>query len=267
MEKLKTVISTSFSKFQIVGTRVCENCGADVNIIKTVRKDQEVTVSECLNCENLAIKKDHEEFIKKMDAKENEIIYERFSIVPDDLLSASFDNYKPEHPTQADALKKAIYYSEKFGELDFSSLLFKGSYGVGKSHLAKSISDHVKANGKTVIFIDIPQLLRKIKNTFSSSESSDVIYRAIEKADLVIFDDLGAEYVKKDKDNAETWVGEVLFELFSSRTGKPKIITTNCGSAELKSKYGNNGGRIVSRMMKETKIIHVEGKDMRTPEF
>ncbi|POD46261.1 hypothetical protein BKM15_25800 [Pseudomonas syringae pv. syringae] len=223
------------------------------------------TISDCLNCENKQLEKEMNDFVREMDAKEHEITYERYSIIPEDLENASFENYIPEHPTQKEAFKKAQYYADFFGELDFTSLLFKGTYGIGKSHLAKAISDVVKAKGLSVIYIDLPGLLRKIRKTFNGKESADSIYEAIEKADLVVFDDLGAEYVKQD--NGESWVGEVLFEMFSSRTGKPKIITTNCGSAELKAMYGKNGPRIVSRMMKGTKAIQIDGKDMRTEEF
>ena len=266
LENLKKVISTTFfDKFQIIGQRTCDDCGSSVSIIKTTMGGKESTVSDCLNCETLAIKKEHEDFVKEMDAKEHEMIYERYSVVPEDLENASFDNYIPEHPTQKEAFRKTKHYAEHFGNLDFTSLLLKGTYGIGKSHLAKAVSDTVKDKGLTVIYIDLPGLLRKIKKTFNSKESTDEIYAAVEKADLVVFDDLGAEYVKQDQ--GESWVGEVLFEMFSGRTGKPKIITTNCGSAELKAMYGKNGPRIVSRMMKGTKALQVDGKDKRIEEF
>ncbi len=254
------------NKFTIKGQRTCEGCGQSVNILEVQKDGETVEVSECLNCENRKLEQEMTEFVKQRDESMNEIIYERYSIVPDDLKDASFDNYEPEHPSQAEALKKAVYYADKFGSLDFTSLLIKGPYGVGKSHLAKSISDRVKEQGKTVIYIDVPKLLKKIRNTFGTKESAETIYQAIENADLVVFDDLGAEYVKSDK-NEESWVGEQLFDMFTSRTGKPKVITTNCGSAELQTKYGVNGGRIVSRMMKGTKAILVEGKDRRIEEF
>lgn len=267
LDNLKKILTTTFSKkFEITGQRTCEECGATVNIIKTVRDGKEQIVSDCINCENLAIQKEHEDYITETKAKENEIVFERYSIIPDDLLSASFENYIPNHPTQEDALKKAVYYAEKFGGLDFTSLLFKGSYGVGKSHLSKSIADTVKAQGKTVIFVDVPGLLKQIKNTFGTDQTAAGLYQAIERADLVIFDDLGAENVKLDG-KGDSWASSELFEILTSRTGKHNVITTNCSSNELKAKYGNNGGRIVSRLMKGTKAVLVDGKDRRIEEF
>ncbi|WP_034757732.1 ATP-binding protein [Rossellomorea vietnamensis] len=251
------------SRMQIVGERICEQCDASVPIIKTPKGK----VSECLNCENLAMQEKYERQMDEVEKRKHEIIFNKFSIIPEDLMNASFNNYVPKHPTQADALKKAVWYSNNFGETEFSSLLFKGSFGVGKSHLSKAISDGVKGKGKTVIYIDIPSLIKKIRNTFGTNQTDEEIYAAIEKADLVIFDDLGAERVKKDE-SGDSWVAEVLFQMFTSRTNKHNVITTNCTSEQLRQRYGPlMGGRIVSRMMKGTKVIPVEGEDMRLKEF
>lgn len=269
MESLKKIISTNSSnrfRFEIIGQRTCDDCGATVNIIQSYRNGKKEVVSDCINCETLSIKQEHEQFVEKMKRNKHEYIYNRFSIVPDDLKNASFDTYIPNNELQEEILKKARYYADHFDNLNFNSLLMKGSYGLGKSHLAKAISDALKEQGKTVIYLDIPQLLREIKNTFNSTDTADAIYEAIKDADLVIFDDLGSEYVKKDKDG-ESWVSEVLFELFSSRIGKAKIITTNCSASELKAKYGQNGGRIVSRMLKGARLIEFQGEDMRTIDF
>ncbi|UAT29456.1 ATP-binding protein [Bacillus badius] len=263
---LKKISIPTSSKLHIVGHRVCEGCQSKVPIIENEKDGEIVTVSDCLTCDTKELEIEYGAVADRMEDREHEIFYEKHSVIPEDLEDASFDNYKPEHPTQKDAYKKATWYAENFMELEFTSLLLKGPYGVGKSHLAKAISDAVKAKGHTVIYIDVPQLLRKIRNTFGSDETDEAIYKAIEKADLVVFDDLGAERVKLD-DSGDSWAGEVLFEMFSARTNKEKIITTNCGADELRRKYGNMGGRIVSRMMKGTKVVPVEGRDMRIPEF
>jgi DNA replication protein DnaC len=265
MESFKKISTQVFSelKMEQLGERVCEDCGESVPIIQTPRGK----FSDCINCENLALQKKYENQMDDVKARKHEIAYNKFSIVPDDLLNASFENYIPKHQSQGEALKKAVWYAEKFGDTDFKSLLFKGSFGVGKSHLSKAISDVVKSKGKTVIYIDIPSLIKKIRNTFGTNETDEEIYAAIEKADLVIFDDLGAERVKQDA-SGDSWVAEVLFQMFTSRTNKHNIITTNCNSEQLRSRYGPiMGGRIVSRMMKGTKPVLIEGEDMRLQEF
>lgn len=267
VRKLNAALMKGFSNMpKTIGKRICTNCKKEVLILETVKDGKTVQVSECLNCETLAIQKEHEEFVAEMKAKENEIIFERYSIVPDDLQEASFNSYIPNTQSQKEALKKAVYFANKIGQLEFNSLLFKGSYGVGKSHLSKSIADVVRAQGKKVIFVDVPSLLKQIKNTFGTKENATELYKAIEKADLVIFDDLGAENIKLDS-KGDSWGSSELFEILTSRTGKHNVITTNCSATELEEKYGKNGGRIVSRLMKGTKPILIEGEDMRLQHF
>lgn len=267
MQSLKAALTTtSFKIPKVVGERVCSKCMQKVLILEAFRDGKMVQVSECLNCENLGIQEEHERYVAEMKKRANEITYERYSIIPDSLLSASFDNYRPGNQSQEEALKKAMYYADKFGELDFNSLLFKGTYGIGKSHLSKSIADTVKDKGKTVIFVDVPGLLKHVKNTFGTKENAYSLYKSIETADLVVFDDLGAENVKTDS-KGDSWASSELFEIITSRAGKCNVITTNCSSNELREKYGTNGGRIVSRLMQGTKAVIMEGKDMRLAEF
>lgn len=259
-KSLHTILS---SKIEVIGERTCEHCQATVQIIQTSKGE----VSECINCENLKLSKEHTDYVERNKPKDHELLHIRYSNVPYDLEGATFKTYIPKHPTQKEALKKAVWYANNFDTLtDWNSLLFKGTYGIGKSHLSKAIMDRLMENGKSCIFIDVPSLMDKIKNTFKTGESTEELYNAVSKADMVIFDDLGAEYIKQS-DNGESFVGEVLFKMFSNRNGKPKIITTNCGSKELIAMYGKNGSRIISRMNKGTKVVVVEGEDMRLQEF
>jgi DNA replication protein DnaC len=265
MESLKKVISTTFSKIQVIGNRNCEHCGYVVPIIKDHNDE---TISDCLNCENKALEKEMIEFKDRLDQqKDTDILnqFERYSLIPDDLQSATFENYQPDHPTKEDALKKCKWFATNFENLTgFHSLLLKGSYGLGKSHLSHSIATYLKGKGKKVIFIDTPSLLRMIRQSFTDKSFSESdVYRLCAEADLLILDDIGAEYVKQEN-GKESWVTDVLFQIITSRMDKPKVFTTNLTSEELTRKYGTHGGRIVSRMMKGTKLMNMEGKDYRT---
>lgn len=266
MQAVNTLISSNLVKR---GTRVCDLCGSDVPIWEL----NGVENSRCLTCDNKALESEMRIFKNKMDLGKGQWLFEKQSIIPSDLLKASFENYRPADPTQQDALNTSKWFVKNFGLLkegyDWNSLLFKGSYGVGKSHLSYSIAKGVKDQGFSVIFIDTPSLLQMIRDTFSKSKRLDrikedvyetEIFRTIAKVDLFILDDLGAEYIKQD---GESWGTEVIFRIVTSRMDKPNIITTNCSSDELIQKYGNHGGRILSRIMNGTKKVEVNGKDHR----
>ncbi|EZP77590.1 dnaA-like Chromosomal replication initiator protein [Parageobacillus genomosp. 1] len=270
MQAIHTLIS---SRFQIVGKRICESCGSEVSIIKTVFNGEEKEISHCLQCETKKLEQECNDYYKEREKRKAEMIFERFSFISDDLLNANFDNYIPDHPSKEEAKKKAQWYAKNFPsilnkEYDWQSLLFQGGYGLGKSHLAYSIAQYVKKLGYVVIFLDSPSLLRVIRESygkdshFTESEILEMCY----EADLLVLDDIGAEYVKSEN-GLESWATDKLFQVIYARMGKPTIYTTNYKSDELIAKYGQHGGRIVSRMMKGTKVIKFEGKDYRLKGF
>jgi DNA replication protein DnaC len=264
LKSLKATLTT-FSKIQVVGQRTCLNCGSSVPIVKNPKDEK---ISDCLTCENKALEKEMTAYKEAMDHQRDlDIIqqFERYSLIPDDLQTASFENYIPDHNSKEDALKKCQWFAENFDNLTgFHSLLLKGSYGLGKSHLSHSIAKYLKNLGKKIIFIDTPSLLRMIRQSYKDSSFSESdVYRLCAEADLLIMDDIGAEYVKQEN-GKESWASEILFQIITSRMEKPKVFTTNLSSKELSSKYGTHGGRIVSRMMKGTRLIEMEGKDYRT---
>nr|WP_212116693.1 ATP-binding protein [Niallia circulans] len=260
MDKMKKINTLISSKIQFIGERQCEICDSTVPVI--LRNGKEY--SHCLNCENRKLEKEMEDFRNKSEA---EAFFWNNSLVPSDSENAVFDTYEPKNLTQEDAYFKAKWYAENFHKLisdkEFNSLLFQGSYGIGKSHLSHAIAMSVKEKQYKVIFADTPMLMKKIQSTYGSFKDSEItIFESIAKADLFILDDLGAEYVKS-KNGEESWAVDTLFSIIGSRVDKPNIFTTNYDSEGLKNKYGVHGGRIVSRMMKGTKAIKMTGDDYR----
>lgn len=258
MKPISTIIS---SRLKMKGHRTCEACGASVPIIE--RNGKEVSV--CLNCENLSLKSEMEDF---RDQSMAEAFFWNNSLVPSDTEDCRFDNYQPKSDSQHDALRKAKRYADNFKSIveegKWNSLLFQGDYGIGKSHLSHSIAMVLKEKRFKVIFADTPMLMKKIKSTYGNHKESEItIFEKIEEADLLILDDLGAEYVKS-KNGEESWAVDTLFSIIGSRVDKPNIFTTNYESGDLAKKYGTHGGRIISRMMKGTKPIKMTGEDFRT---
>lgn len=249
------------SKLKIIGTRTCETCGASVNIIKTERNGDEVEVSECLNCEKKVAERQAAELYKRREANKASHIFDKYSMITEDLIHASFESYIPDDPTKEEALKKSTWYANNFSD-DIYSLLFQSSYGLGKSHLAYSIAKQIQNKGLKVIFINSPALLNAIRDSYNNANFSESeILNIVHEVDLLVLDDIGAEYIKQEAN--ESWAVDKLFQIVNSRIGKPTIYTTNCSSKELSNKYGAHGGRIVSRMMQGTKIIKMSGSDYR----
>lgn len=245
-----------------IGVRECEGCGNEVPIYLQNGKKH----SRCLACDNLALEKEMIEFQEETAA---DAFFWNNSLVPPDIQKATFGNFnvKGLSDSQMDAFRKLKWYAENFENWgDFDSLLLQGNYGIGKSHLSHSVAQYVKGLRKKVIFANTKMLLRKIRNSYGDkTETESLILKNIEECQLLVLDDLGAEYVKKDKDGEESWATDLILTIIESRQDKPNIITTNYNVESLQAKYGIHGGRIISRMMKGTKVVKFTGEDKRIP--
>ncbi|WP_249928329.1 ATP-binding protein [Niallia circulans] len=74
------------------------------------------------------------------------------------------------------------------------NLLFTGNYGTGKSHLSVSITKKLIEQGYECLFLSLPKLLTKIKQTYNKEGITEAeLLQVIQRVDLLVFDDIGAE--------------------------------------------------------------------------
>ena len=163
-----------------------------------------------------------------------------FSLMDDDLESASFETYHAVTKEQKEDLKNVRSQLKGYlGGQDYNIVLI-GDTGVGKSHLAysalKALSDHTKKMG---LFINVVDLLAKIKEDFSLEAE---YIRRISEAEWLVLDDLGTEKVTE-------WSNGILYSILNRRT--KTIITTNLSPRDIAGTYGK---RVYSRIFKKTGI-------------
>jgi len=125
---------------------------------------------------------------------------------------------------------------------DDRGLLLVGDTGCGKTHIAVGILTEVLRRGFTGMYCNVTDLLKRLRETYreNSDDHEAEILDEADQADLLVFDDLGAE-------KATEWVRDRLYLVINRRyeNMKPVIVTTNCSEAELKERLGP---RIVSRL-------------------
>ena len=111
----------------------------------------------------------------------------------------------------------------KLGTLEFvenkENILLIGNPGTGKTALAVSLGMEACLKGKSILFVNVPNLLLEIKEIMGKDEITRYRKR-FENYDLVIVDESG--YCTFDKS-----AGEVLFNLLSNRNEKGSIIITS----------------------------------------
>jgi len=150
------------------------------------------------------------------------------------LARMTFGNFLPEGVGMPDEkrrnLRLAYQAAREFARQPRGWLIFKGSYGCGKTHLAAAIANECVERGETVLFVVVPDLLDYLRSAFAphSEETFDERFESIRSAPLLILDELGVQA-------ATPWAQEKLYQLLNHRSNArlPTVITTNCELEEL----------------------------------
>ena len=158
------------------------------------------------------------------------------SLYPDKTMDGNKDTIRR-------SMERVFSYCVKYVRdfhLPCNGILMIGATGLGKTHLSLAIGNEVIKKGYSVIYGSVPDLFRKVeKEHFNKEEETDTA-QILQDCDLLILDDLGAEFDSKFNQS-------FLYNLINTRMnkGKPTIINTNSTLSELMERYGE---RIFSRL-------------------
>lgn len=179
-----------------------------------------------------------------------------------DYMSMTFENFSLEKYRQdfkeynekkLDFLKN---YVNNFNEHS-ESILFVGPPGVGKTHLSVSIATKIIEKGYDVFYMPFHKLLGKYENAkFNrTNETIEEILNDALKCDLLILDDLGAEFIS-------SLSSALLYDVVNTRMTerKPTIISSNLLRDEITKKYEE---RMTSRLFGTFNVISILGEDLR----
>ena len=141
------------------------------------------------------------------------------------------------------SLAAAKLYAERFVEeypTDFG-LLFVGSTGVGKTHLAVAIlRELILRKSVECLFYDFRDLLKEIQDSYNPvSQSSELrILQPVLDVEVLLLDELSAA-------NPSDWVKETLAHLINSRYNQKKVtlITTTLPFGESSSRRSRSAAQ------------------------
>lgn len=154
-------------------------------------------------------------------------------------------------------LKIAKAFADNFAR-HHDNLLLIGTTGTGKTHVSTSIAKVVISQGFDVLYDSVQNIVNdfeadKFRSGYNQTESQSAKYL---ECDLLIIDDLGAEFISQFSVSA-------LYNLINTRQNKglSTIISTNLSGPELAGKYD---GRIYSRIVgADYTVLRFEGNDYR----
>lgn len=137
------------------------------------------------------------------------------------------------------------------------NILFVGSSGVGKTHLATSIGIECAKHRYSTYFISFQDLISQLKKALSENRL-DIRLRHFCKYKILIIDEIG--YLPIDIDAAN-----LFFQLISKRYEKHcTIITTNTNFSKWSDIFGNSviANAILDRLLHHSHIISVKGPSL-----
>lgn len=136
------------------------------------------------------------------------------------------------------------------------SLIFKGNTGLGKTHLSLAIAGRVIEKGYGVIYGSAQNLLHKIElEHFGRGEGGEDTLQALIDCDLLVLDDLGAEF-------SSAFSAAAVYNILNSRINlqRPTIISTNLNLDEIEKRYSD---RVGSRILGNYRALLFVGRDVR----
>jgi DNA replication protein DnaC len=166
--------------------------------------------------------------------------------------------FEAAEPSKAiDIAKKYVNNWPKF-KADGTGLVFYGGVGTGKTYVALCIANALMQNPCTVRFWSAAEIVSKLSAKDTRQEE---FFDKVQKAELVIIDDLGAEH---SSDYAQSVICRVIDTRRES--GKPFIVTTNYSPAELAAPKDPLKARTFDRVLGSCLPVEVSGESRRINE-
>ena len=183
------------------------------------------------------------------------------------------EGYEPgSNPSLVSAKMTVCNFIQQY-PLDRTGLMFRGSIGVGKTHLAvATIKELIRAKNVPCVFCEYRELLKRIQDSYNpAAETTELeVLRPVFETEVLVLDELGA--VKPSQ-----WVWDTVSFILNTRynDNRTTIITTNLldeaslgvlgrPSGMREDSLGDRiGERMRSRIHEMCRTVKMDGEDFR----
>ncbi len=184
--------------------------------------------------------------------------------IPKRYQGCDLDSYDPSNESQRKAKADVVRFLEKYPSIDVG-LLFLGTCGVGKTHLAVALLKRmILERGDGGLFYDFRDLLREIQASWNSvSQTSELeVLRPVLEANVLVLDELGAN-------KPTEWVRDTIAHIINCRYNDKKLTVFTSNYLDTPAKPGEEtltdriGVRLRSRLYEMCKEVEIRGEDFR----
>ena len=238
-------------------TKVCEVCGEPLYRYSESWKSYVPKKCKCRRDEFEAEKKREDER-RERDRRENA---RRLCFADKkNLAKFTFDNFDRENGNALEVKERCVGYAENFSEMkkDGIGLFIFGDIGTGKTHLAAATCNRLidSRPGFKALFTSFGEVSDKLISRDAGFEEK------LEKCDLVVFDDFGAEFRTKLSE-------EKIREAVNLRVnaGLPMIVTSNYTKERMMKPENDFEKNVFSRFYGACDSVHIIAKDFRKRKY
>ena len=133
-------------------------------------------------------------------------------------------------------------------------LLLCGPVGAGKTGLTVALLRELAEQGRSVLFVNAPDMLRRVRATYSAHDdaaSESAVVDSLAEVEVLAIDDIG-------KERLTPWAIELLYVVVNRRynDGRRTLVTTNLAVDRLEAHLGS---ATFDRLYEKSQLVHIEG--------
>ncbi|MDX1538847.1 ATP-binding protein [Arsukibacterium sp.] len=179
--------------------------------------------------------------------------------VQDIYLSATLESYQVYRPEQKAAISTCREYLQSFGQHGaVKNMVFCGSTGTGKNHMASAICNALNASGKSAVVATAFEIQMKARaaRRHDSRLTEEKVIASFANVDLLVLDEIE---LGSTQDNDCKIVNAVIDQRVTQ--GKGSIVLTNMKIDELANHMGE---RIADRLLSSFYLVECYWPSYRT---
>lgn len=201
-------------------------------------------------------------YLKKEEYRENVQIFD----VAKDIKNASIKNIYTNDKNRIEIIKAIKNFINEYKKgTNPKGIYLHGSFGSGKTYLISALFNELAKSGTTSVIIHTPELLRSLKDSFSTDYSEK--FYLLKHTPLLLLDDIGAEYLT-------AWGRDEVIEpilQYRMDEGLPTFFTSNFTILELEKHFTTASNsidkvkarRIIERIKQLSVEIELISKNLR----
>ncbi len=229
----------------------CQNCTC-LNNCKSSIKGYKKIVS------NNSIKMVMCDYAKVAESNDQNKSRIKTLFISDETLNANFSEISISSNSKRNALNTCINFVSNIDN-SFTGIYLYGEFGVGKTYLLSCVANELSLKGKSVLFVYFPDLVRYINGLMYDNVKLENIISSLKECDVLILDDLGAEYLN-------SWFrDQILGPILNFRylAKKPICVSSNLSPQDMLNHFSETtndndkikGGRITKRLFELAKNV------------